>query len=223
MNQETTKLLTRVRDNFLRMQNIGVKTNIPEYDEELLNAAIITPLCAVGMAYTMFQTINKDYFRHNTKRLYNDIRSKFRSIYSESGALHKGLSIDEIEALSDYRDMVEKEVKHGSDILWWQLQCKLMDIPQPHRDIVCKLLYVVTVNCYTTTVLDREYHIQFPEADYISFRACRAAEEIRTQLFGKNVKPIAYQLDDEMFKRTLTALFNQLTSIGFNETKLEEE
>lgn len=222
MDQETEKLLTRVRDNFLLMQDIVADKQNQRYDEHLLNTAIITPICAVGMAYTMFQTIDKDYFRHKTKKWYNEIRDKFRSIYSESGALHKGLSVDEIIALSDYREMVEKEMKHDSEILWWQLQSKVMDIPQPHRDMICKLIYIVTVNCYTTTILSDTYHVPFQEAEYITFRACRAAEEIRTQLYGKEVKPIAYQLDDAMFKRTLHVLFGHMTRIGNGEHIKEE-
>ena len=94
--------LTKVRDKFLLEAGIVADKNHPRYNEQLVNTATLTPICAIDLAYGMYQKLDKTYFRQDCKRWYNEMQTKFHAIFApKTGILYRGLTDDEILAACD--------------------------------------------------------------------------------------------------------------------------
>ena len=141
---DAQKTLTIVRDKFLRMAGVAVTKVTEKLDEQTINARVLAPVCALDIAYGMFQELDPNYFKHNSKKWYNEVRMKFKAIFGTQGILYRSLTDDETMTLNDYMEKITDECKHDTDILWWQLQSHLMDFPQPDREIATKLVFIIT-------------------------------------------------------------------------------
>lgn len=208
----TANALTVIRDKFLRKIGLYVKNVNGDIDEQKINGRVLTPLCAIDMAYEAFQEIDKSYFRQDTKMLYNGINKKFHAIFSaKNGVIYKGLTEKEIYLLIDYMEKIAEEVKHETEILKWQIMGHLMDFPVKEREIVCKLIYVMTICCYSYDMIERDLHKKFVEIEFISRTASRIVDAMLKQLFGRNAPDLVFT--DEVFVQTLTILFNKLSRL----------
>ena len=211
--------LTKVRDKFLYEAGIVADKNNPRYDEQLVNTAILTPICAIDLAYGMYQNLDKTFFKQDCKRWYNEMQTKFHAIFApKTGILYRGLTDDEILAACDFMDKIAEEVKHDTDILWWQIQQRIMHYPQKEREIVGQLMFIMIICCYTIDMLERNTRTKFVELEYISHRAGYIIEHTKSKLFGK--KQSSFEIDDEQFIMTLKVLFNNLGRIASGEKQL---
>ena len=211
--------LTKVRDKFLYEAGIVADKNNPRYDEQLVNTAILTPICAIDLAYGMYQNLDKTFFKQDCKRWYNEIQTKFHAIFApKTGILYRGLTDDEILAACDYMDKIAEEIKHDTDILWWQIQQRIMHYPPKEREIVGQLMFIMIICCYTSGMLERNTRIKFAELEYISHRASYIIERTKSKLFGK--KQSSFEIDDEQFIMTLKVLFSNLGKIASGDKQL---
>ncbi len=211
MAEQTTSALTAVRNKFLLKAGIDMRRVRTDIDENALNARVLTPLCAIDMAYAAFQSLDKGYFKQSTKMYYNDIQSKFHVIFNRNGILYKGLTDDEMMMVVDYMEKIEDCVKKDMEILKWQIHGHIMHLPMKERNIAATLITMMTICCYSHDMLERDLHTDFVELNYIAKRASNIVDVMLKQLFGKNAPNIEFT--DDMFTRTLTVLFKKLTEI----------
>jgi len=207
----TQSTLTVVRNKFLRKAGIDMSHVRIDIDEQVLNARVLTPICAIDMAYGAFQSLDKSFFKHDTKRYYSDINAKFRTIFGRGGILYSGLDDDEMMSAIDYMEKIEKCVKKDMEILKWQIHGHLMDLPIRERNIVATLILMMTICCYSHDMLNRDLRTNFIELEYISKKASNAVDAILKNLFGKNAPNIEFT--DDQFTLTLTVLFKRLTEV----------
>lgn len=208
---KTTNALTAVRNKFLLKAGIDMRRVRTDIDEQVLNARVLTPLCAIDMAYAAFQSLDKGYFKQSTKMYYNDIQSKFHVIFNRQGILYRGLTDDEMMTAVEYMEKIEQSVKKDMEILKWQIHGHLMHLPLSERTIAATLILMMTICCYSHDMLDRDLHTDFVELQYIAKRASNIVDAMLKTLFGKNAPDIVFT--DDMFTRTLTVLFKRLTEI----------
>lgn len=209
--QKTGNALTSVRNKFLRKAGIDMSRVRLDIDEQVLNARVLTPLCAIDLAFAAFESLDKDFFKHDTKKLYNDIRGKFHVILGRHGILYGGLTDDEMMLVIDYMEKIEESVKKDLEILKWQIHGHLMTLPIKERNIAATLIMMMTICCYSHDMLDRDLHTNFVELEYIAKRASNIVDAMLKKLFGKNAPDIEFT--DEQFTLTLTVLFRRLTEI----------
>ena len=211
MAEQTTNALTAVRNKFLLKAGIDMRRVRTDIDENALNARVLTPLCAIDMAYAAFQSLDKGFFKQSTKMYYNDIQAKFHVIFSRNGIIYKGLTDDEMMMVVDYMEKIEDCVKKDMEILKWQIHGHIMHLPMTERNIAATLITMMTICCYSHDMLERDLHTDFVELNYIAKRASNIVDVMLKQLFGKNAPNIEFT--DDMFTRTLTVLFKKLTEI----------
>lgn len=209
--QSTPHTLTVVRNKFLLKAGIDIRHVRLDIDEQVLNARVLTPLCAIDMAYGAFQSLDKSFFKHSAKKCYNDIKAKFHTIFSRNGILYSGLEDEELMSVIDYMEKIDACVKKDMDILKWQIHGHLMDLPMKERNITATIILMMTICCYSHDMLARDLHTDFIELEYISKKASNAVDFILRDLFGKNAPVINFT--DEQFTLTLTVLFKRLTEV----------
>lgn len=210
--QQTTNTLTAVRNKFLRKAGIDMNRVRIDIDEQVLNARVLTPLCAIDMAYGAYQSLDKSFFKQNTKMWYNDIHAKFHAIFGRhTGIIYSGLTDDEMMLVIDYMEKIEEYVKKDMEILKWQIHGHLMHLPIDERNIAATLILMMTICCYSHDMLDRDLHTNFVELEFIAKRASNIVDAMLKKLFGKNAPDIEFT--DDQFTLTLTVLFRKLTEI----------
>ncbi len=211
MAQETINALTVVRNKFLMKAGIDMRRVRTDIDENALNARVLTPLGAIDLAFAAFQTLDKSFFKQNTKMWYKDIYSKFNAIFNRQGILYKGLTDDEMMMVIDYMEKIEQSVKKDMEILKWQIHGHLMHMPIEERKIAATLITMMTICCYSHDMLKQDLNTNFVELEYISKRGSNIVDAMQKKLFGKDAPDIVFT--DDMFTRTLTVLFKRLTEI----------
>ncbi len=211
MESKQTNMLTAVRNKFLRKAGINTARIRGNIDEQVLNARVLTPLCATDIAKEMFYTLDKSQFKQVQKRYYKEMAAAFHSVFNRYGILYSGLTDDEVILMGDYMDKIAGEVKKDLEILKWQIMGHLMDLPLKERETVWKLIFIMTICCYSHDMLERDLHTRFTELERISHIASLMVNEIMKSLFGKNAPDLIFT--DDMFVRTLTVLFTKLTHI----------
>lgn len=209
--QKTASALTIVRNKFLRKAGIDMSRVRVNIAEQTLNARVLTPLCAVDMAYAAFQSLDKDFFKQDIKKLYNDIHGKFHIVFGSHGILYSGLTDDEVMIVNDYMEKIEESVKKDMEILKWQIHGHLMMFPVKERNIAATLITMMTICCYSHDMLDRDLHTNFVELEYIAKLGSRIVDLMMKRLFGKDAPDIVFT--DDQFTLTLTVLFRRLTEI----------
>ena len=211
MAEKTTNALTAVRNKFLLKAGIDMRQVRADIDEHVLNARVLTPLCAIDMAYAAFQSLDKSFFKQNTKMYYNDIQAKFSVIFNRNGIIYKGLTDDEMMMVVEYMEKIEESVKKDMEILKWQIHGHIMNLPLPERNIAATLITMMTICCYSHDMLKQDLHTNFVELEYIAKRASNIVDAMLKKLFGKDAPDIVFT--DNQFTLTLTVLFRRLTEI----------
>lgn len=211
MAQETTNALTVVRNKFLMKAGIDMRRVRMDIDENALNARVLTPLGAIDLAFAAFQTLDKSFFKQNTKMWYKDIYSKFNAIFNRQGILYKGLTDDEMMMVIDYMEKIEQSVKKDMEILKWQIHGHLMHMPIEERKIAATLITMMTICCYSHDMLKQDLNTNFVELEYISKRGSNIVDAMQKKLFGKDAPDVVFT--DDQFTLTLTVLFKRLTEI----------
>ena len=164
------------------------------------------------MAYAAFQSLDKSFFKQNTKMWYNDIHAKFHAIFGRhTGIIYSGLTDDEMMLVIDYMEKIEEYVKKDMEILKWQIHGHLMHLPIDERNIAATLILMMTICCYSHDMLDRDLHTNFVELEFIAKRASNIVDAMLKKLFGKNAPDIEFT--DDQFTLTLTVLFKKLTEV----------
>lgn len=209
--QPKANALTAVRNKFLLKAGIDMRRVRTDIDEQVLNARVLTPLCAIDLAYAAFQTLDKDFFKQSTKMWYKEIQGKFHVIFNRNGILYKGLTDDEMLTAVEYMEKIEQSVKKDMEILKWQIHGHLMHMPMPDRSIAATLILMMTICCYSHDMLERDLHTDFVELTGIAKRASRMVDAMMKTLFGKNAPDVVFT--DDQFTLTLTVLFKRLTEI----------
>ena len=208
---DAQKTLTIVRDKFLRMAGVAVTKVTEKLDEQTINARVLAPVCALDIAYGMFQELEPNYFKHNSKKWYNEVRMKFKAIFGTQGILYRSLTDDETMTLNDYMEKITDECKHDTDILWWQLQSHLMDFPQPDREIATKLVFIITICYYTHDMMILDIGTKFVELEHIYRRTSLIVNDMALRLLDHDSTDINFE--DKMFEQTLTILFNHINQV----------
>ncbi len=204
-------VLTVVRNKFLRKAGIDMSRVRIDIDEQTLNARVLTPICAVDLAFAAFQSLDKDFFKHETKKLHTDIHNKFHAIFGRQGIMYSGLTDDEVMVVIDYMEKIEESVKKDMEILKWQIHGHLMMFPIKERNMVATLITMMTICCYSHDMLNRDLHTNFIELEYIAKLGSRLVDLMMKKLFGKDAPDIVFT--DDQFTLTLTVLFKRLTEI----------
>lgn len=209
--QKTMNALTIVRNKFLLKAGIDMSRVRIDIDEQTLNTRVLTPLCAVDLAFAAFELLDKDFFKQDTKKLYKDIQGKFHVIFGRHGIIYSGLTDDEMMMVIDYMEKIEEGVKKDMEILKWQIHGHLMMFPIKERNMVANLIIMMTICCYSHDMLERDLHTNFIELEHIAKLGSRLVDLMMKKLFGKDAPDLVFT--DNQFTLTLTVLFRRLTEI----------
>jgi len=211
---ESIATLTKVRDKFLRLAGVQVTRVTQKLDEQTINARVLAPICAIDIAYEKWQQLDKTYFRQNSKRWYNEVNAKFKTIFGTQGILYRDLTEREVMLVNEYMDKIRETTAHDTNILWWQIQGRIMDFPADDRKIATDLIFIITICCFAHDTMNLDLHSEFFELEYIYRRIAFMVADMAEKKIHKHVEEFCFE--DDMFTKTLAALFNRI-----NGTKTE--
>lgn len=207
---------TDIRTKMLARLNLQVKNN-GKVSEEEITCRVMQPYAALAIAWDLLQDVcepQKGVFRvaQKEKQLYGRISTMFRlQIFSKGGIVYIGFTDDEVALFDEYIDKVTDGIDKDMDMLYYQLQSKLMSVPTDKRNDLCKILTaeILTLLAYDSIHID--LHKKVEEIQ----RAARSIHSLAVLLINKYSKEDV-NFDDKMFETTLTILFKRITKINLN-------
>jgi len=205
--------LTDIRNKIIKKSGSDQSNIRKGLDEVVVNQRVLAPLCALDIAFGLWQEVQNTPFRHKAKQCANQVQRLWNkgeySVFGLHGLLYQDMTEDEMALFSDYSDKVAEHTEKERMFLYYFFNGSLMDMPTKERDVCTKILVISVICEMAAANMAFDLNSQFLELEKLGSWTLALAGHYRNNVLGAQDKPLSF-INNKQFETTLKVMWNKL-------------
>jgi len=205
--------LTEIRNKIIKKAGSDQSNIRKGLDEVVVNQRVLAPLCALDIAFGLWQEVQNTPFRHKAKQCANQVQRLWNkgeySVFGLHGLLYQDMTEDEMALFSDYSDKVAEHTEKERMFLYYFFNGSLMDMPTKERDVCTKILIISVICEMAAANMMLDMNSQFLELERLGKQTLLLAGYYRNNVLGAQDKPLSF-INNKQFETTLKVMWNKL-------------